>query len=162
MPDLQPYIISITIVIGFAANMYMSWKTGSNKAQLEATSTWKSVADGYEGRLKQVENDAINNKEMFQEEIVILKAENKELLGKYNQLIGENKILKEVVVNPSPLFEKTVTSILSEIKTMNEKALKHREKDDKRFADLGELSQENNSILKKIVTEQFETSSLKE
>lgn len=137
--DPQAYVISATVIIGFAVNAYISWKTGVNKAQASATNTWKSVADGYENRLRQVELEVVG----FKKEIKELQAEN-------NKLIGRNEELRNV--QPSKLFEETVTTILNEIKTMRQDFVKHSIEDDERFKQLGIISLENNELIKNLST----------
>jgi len=162
MTDLQPYIIPATILIGFGANMYIQWKTGAGKGQSEATITWKTNAEGFETRLKQVEQEFASFKKTAIEEIKALQAEN-------NKLIGRNEVLQSV--QPSKIFENIVasimemqTKILGEIKAINEHNSRHSKHDDDRFKLLNEstaenttFTKENNSLLKKIVTEQFNT-----
>lgn len=141
--SLQSILNTVILIIGFVGVGYMTWKNNTEKAQKDATETWKDVSQAYETRLKQFESDVRE-----------LKDENKHLNALVNQLKGENKALKDIVVKPDSEFKETVTVILNEIRSISkyqsdlrEDFIKHAQSDDKRFTDIGKVASDNNRLL---------------
>lgn len=137
--SLESIINTILIILGFSITVFFLWRT-------KATDIYKEAVSAYEIRLKQVEQDVTN-----------LTVENKDLQARLNQMIGENTALKKVTVIPDKAYQETTTSILKEIKTIREDFTKHSKQDDVRFAVIGDNVKANHDILKRIVTEQYDS-----
>ena len=83
----------IALVIGFAIVVYFLWRFNQNRATSGALDNYKKVTDSQELRITQLEKD-------FEES----KLENKNLTAKVNQLVGENKALKDLLTYQDPTF----------------------------------------------------------
>ncbi len=134
--DLQSTINTVVITVGSLTALWFLYKT-------KAVGVYKDAVDAYEVRLKQFESDLKN-----------LKIENKDLNALVNQLKGENKALKDIVVKPDSEFKETVKVILQEIKIITERQVdleqhfvQHAREDDKRFTDIGTYAKGNHEIL---------------
>lgn len=135
-------IVEIVLVVGAVLiGGYFLWKSKTGTIKDDTIKAYKDVIDAYDKKMVQFESD-----------LGELKDENKTLQAQVNQLIGENKALKNV--KPSIVFESTVTSILSEIKTLRSDFVAHSGEDNTRFETLGNLAQSNNSMLLKLCPQQ--------
>jgi regulator of replication initiation timing len=144
------------IVAGFGYG-YGQFKKGQNQSDDETIASYERQIDAFRSEL-----DNICKK------TEALEIENKGLHAQMNQLIGENKALKEVVVKPDSEFKKTVEVILEELKVIakhqevlaqqqanaRDDFLKHSENDDKRFKSIGEIAKQNNVLLKKLISKE--------
>ena len=134
------YIIGGFSALIFAvAYAYSQWKRGVTRAESEALTTYQAELNVVKETLKRVQQ------------------ENKDQAAKLNQLIGENKTLKETLTYQDPKFRKTIKSILDEIKKMREDFEQHAKDDNIRFVAQGEginkaktVAEDNNRILKEL------------
>jgi predicted RNase H-like nuclease (RuvC/YqgF family) len=116
---------------------YFLWKSKNGALKDDTIKAYKEVIEAYDKKLSQFETD-----------LGELKDENKFLQAQVNQLIGENKALKNV--KPSAVFETKVIEILGEIKTLRTDFVSHSGEDNTRFEALGNLAKSNNDMLLKL------------
>ena len=141
-------IIQATMVIGgIGVGAYYIWNSRRNTSKDDAIKAYKDVVDAYTLKMDE-----------FKKDLSEVKAENKDLQAQVNQLIGENKALRNV--KPSVAFEDTVKSILSEVKTLSthqsnlrEDFIAHSKQDDIRFEGILKAAINNNEMLKKLCPE---------
>lgn len=131
-------IVEIVLVIGaILIGAYFLWKSKNGALKDDTIKAYKEVIEAYDKKLSQFETD-----------LGELKDENKSLQAQVNQLIGENKALKNV--KPSAVFETKVIEILGEIKTLRTDFVSHSGEDNTRFEALGNLAKSNNDMLLKL------------
>jgi septal ring factor EnvC (AmiA/AmiB activator) len=134
------YIIGgISAFIFAIAYSYSQWKRGVTSAESEALTTYQAELNLVKDTLKRVQE------------------ENKAQAAQLNQLIGENKTLKETLTYQDPKFRDTIKSILDEIKKMREDFEQHAKDDNIRFVAQGEginkaktVAEDNNRILREL------------
>lgn len=137
----MPPALSIAIgIVGTAAAVLISvayaWaqiRNGKSTADSSTIASYQSEVEALKLRVNRLEQD------------------NKDLNAQANQLIGENKNLRETLTYQDPAFRDTIKKILEEIKEMRlaekaqrEDSRKHAELDDKRFNKIFELLGEKN------------------
>ncbi len=138
--QVQAIMETVLVVGGLFVSVYFIWKSRKNEAKDNAIKAYKDVIDAYTLKMKEFEAD-----------LNTMKDENRELHAQVNQLIGENKALKNVIVKPDVEFKNTVTSILTEMRTLRTDFIQHSTSDDTRFGNIVELATSNNQILKKML-----------
>ena len=134
---LQSVVVVGTIIIG----AYYIWRTSRNTTKDDTIKAYKEVINAYTLKITE-----------FEKTLNEIRDENKSLQAQVNQLVGENKALKNVIVKPDDEFKNTVTSILGEMRTIREDFLNHTSNDDDKFGNLAELARANNSILHKLTS----------
>jgi predicted negative regulator of RcsB-dependent stress response len=124
----------ILVILLLAVGVYFAWKVGKNKQNTEAVDNYKSVTESQEARIKVLEDD-------FKR----AQTDKHELTAQVNQLIGENKALKDLLTYQDPAFKKTIEAMLGAIKqtaefqsSLHQEFVEHSKEDDKRFAGLHE------------------------
>ena len=137
-------IETVILIGGIGVGSFYIWRSRKNTSKDDAIKAYKDVVDAYTLKIDE-----------FKKDLSEVKAENKDLQAQVNQLIGENKALRNV--KPSAAFEETVKSILTEIKTLSthqsnlrEDFVTHSESDNTRFKGILDIAASNNEILQKL------------
>lgn len=122
----------LLVIAVFFMGVYFAWRSSRNKQQSEAIVNYEAVTKSQEVRLNDLES-----------KILRLTDENHDLRAQVNQLIGENRTLKEVVAKPDPSFNHNIEAILKELKVLakeqvelRKEFVEHSKQDDKRFAEI--------------------------
>jgi hypothetical protein len=136
-----PYSELLVIALLLVA-VYFTWISGRNRQSDEAAENYKTVSESQEARINQLCKD-----------FEVLQKENHELRAQLNQLIGENKALKDLLTYQDPEFKQIIKDIMANMEvlakqqtTLAKEFLGHAKLDDKRFANV-----ESND--KQIITE---------
>jgi predicted RNase H-like nuclease (RuvC/YqgF family) len=116
--SFESILNTILIIVGFGVTIFFLWRT-------KAVTVYKDAVEAYEVRLKQLE-----------ETIVKIEKENKELHSQLNQLIGENKALKDLLTYQDPSFRNEIKAILDTIKDLRTDFQDHCAQDDSRFSEV--------------------------
>ena len=134
-------IVEIAMIVGvlFVTSYYL-WKKGNSSSKDEAIKAYKEVIEAYSLKIKE-----------FEDQLTEFRGENKILQAQVNQLVGENKALKNVIVKPDQEYKNTVTTILNEMKTMRSDFIAHSNNDDDRFGNIVDIAKDNNEMLQKLL-----------
>jgi TolA-binding protein len=136
----------LVIIVVACIAVYFAWRSGKNKQSQEAVDNYKAVTESQELRIKQLEKDQDRDRK-----------DKHDLTAQINQLIGENKALKDLLTYQDPAFKKTIEAMLGAIKqtaefqsSLHQEFIVHSKEDDRRFGDLHKTQVEIRDAVKSL------------
>ena len=115
----------IALAIGFVIVIYFLWRFNQNKATSGALDNYEAVTKSQELRIDQLTRDMERMKE-----------DNKGLLAQLNQLIGENKALKDLLTYQDATFRADFEKLVKAVECL-------KRDEEKKFADVDTASKKN-------------------
>lgn len=130
--DIVTIIITLSVLVGAIAYVWQMLRNGKNKANQE-------TIEGYKGELTIIKEQ----QERIRNENDEIRKENRGLTAQVNQLIGENKTLKEVLALRDPKFEEKFMQLLRCVEGLQKDFNNHTKNDEKDFREIKELIKES-------------------
>ena len=109
---------------------------------------YKETVNSQDVRIKSLEDDMSTLTKNFEEYKILTLKEKKELEAQVNQLIGENKSLKDLMTYQDPQFRTDFSCMAEEVKQMRVDFKKHYEDDNRRFAEVVAVGTKNAKHIK--------------